>query len=404
MPSPIPPQAPRGPLPSRRTGAILAAAMLAAGIALGALIGPGPASSLTGGTRAAAIARALAPLLALDGAGSAGLLGATQASDAPASSTTGGAAATHRATTSAGSETLGAAAGTGHGGLAGSGASTGPATESSSPSSGATSPTGTRRPATNTTKPSGAGGEPEAKWAALPPIAHAWLIVLPYGQSFANARAQPSAAPYLDSQLIGQGTLLSAYSALAGSQLADAATLLSGQVGAEVDVLSPPPCADTADATPGASGTSGATETAGATGAQSAQSPAPCPAGEPAGLQAADAYVREVVSRLVTTAGYREHGLIAITFAAGPSAAGPSAAGASAAAPGTPAGGPTTATTEAAYPAGTQATTLTDAAPAPGVLLLSPFLRDAGRHLASAFDAAAPRGSLEEALTKPKDP
>lgn len=368
MSSPIPPQAPRGHLPSRRTGAILAAAMLAAGIALGALIGPGPASSLTS-TRAAAIARALAPLLALDGAGSAGLLGATQASDAPASSTTGKAAASHRATTSAGSETLGAAAGTEHGGLAGSGASTGPATESSSPSSGATSPTGTRRPATNTTKPSGAGGEPETKRAALPPIAQAWLIVLPYGQGFANARAQPTAAPYLDSQLVPQGTLLSTYSAVAGSQLLDAATQLSGQVAGEVTVLSPPACV--AAGVTGTTGPQGAGVTSGA----------PCPVGEPAGLQAADAYVREVLSRLLATAGYREHGLIAITFAASPGAAG-----------------------ETAYPAGTQATTLTNASPAPGVLLLSPFLRAAGNHLSSTLDAAAPRRSIEEVLTKPKDP
>ena len=50
---PTTPQAPK--LPSRRSGAILATAMLAAGIALGALIGPGPAASLASSSRAAAL-------------------------------------------------------------------------------------------------------------------------------------------------------------------------------------------------------------------------------------------------------------------------------------------------------------------------------------------------------------
>src|SRR5258708_24070695 len=62
-PPPLPPLIPQ--LPSRRVGAILAALMLAAGIVLGALIGPGPAS-LAGTSRAATLGRVLA-LLALGG-------------------------------------------------------------------------------------------------------------------------------------------------------------------------------------------------------------------------------------------------------------------------------------------------------------------------------------------------
>jgi len=380
MPSPIPPQDPRSHLPSRRTGAILAALMLAAGIALGALLGPGPASSLASGTRAEAIARALAPLLALDGASAAGsgLLGAAQPSSPPAGTSV--SASSHHAPPGAGSETSATSAAGQHGAAASR------PTESSSPSPGAASPT------PKTAQSPGAGGEAETKGAPLPPIAQAWLIVLPYGQSFANAQAQPTAAPYIDGQLVGQGTLLSSYSALAGSQLADAATLLSGQVAAGVNVISPPPCASATNAAGNAGAAAGgqnsaaAAGTQGAAGGQStaeaggAESSTPCPPGEPAGLQAADAFVRETVSRIVATAGYREHGLIAIAFAGATPATGSSTATPGAPTAGTP--------NEVTYPAPS------------GVLLLSPFLRAPGRRLQSAFDASAPHRSLEEVLVR----
>lgn len=347
--------------------------MLAAGIALGALIGPGPATSLANGTRTAAIARALA-LLALDdgSTGAGGLLGAAQAPSAsahtPGDATRG---ATHAlANPEAATKTPSAqpAARTG---------STTPS-NASSPSSANSSPT------PKTTAP-GASSETQAKGKPLPAIAQVWLIVLPYGQGFANAQAQPTAAPYLDGQLIAAGTLLSNYSALDGSQLAGSAALLSGQVAAGVNVLSPPACV--------------AAATAGTTGPQSSGGAAeqPCPGSEPAGLQAADTYVREVVSKLLASAEYREHGLIAITFAAS-SSTGAGTTGSPAGAAGTSTNG------ETAYPAGTQATTLTNASAPPGVLLLSPFLRAAGKHLSSAFDVAAPHKSLEEILTQPKAP
>jgi hypothetical protein len=145
---------------------------------------------------------------------------------------------------------------------------------------------------------------------------------------------------------VKQGTLLSGYSSLAGGQLAGAATLLSGQVTAGVSWISPPPCAAAA-------------------GAQGA----PCPSTEPAGLQAADGFLRQVVSQIEATADYREHGLIAVTFAASPGPA-------------------------ISYPAGTLASTLAATGQPAGVLLLSPFLRHAGARVATTFDPLSPRKSL----------
>ncbi len=453
MLSPVSPQTPRPRLPSRRTGAILAAFMLAAGIALGALIGPGPAVSLASSQRAAALARILG-LIALDdnaGAGAGALLTPSE-THAPSSTPTGGAG-------SAGSETGVAsralASGTGTGGVShgagtgsggathGAGASSAGAagTEGAGNSSGAPSPTAGAKTHTGS-------GEGEAKPKPLPPIAQVWLIVLPYGQSFANVLHQPTAAPYIDGQLLAKGTLLSSYSSLAASQLAGAATLLSGQETAAQSTLSPATCAGTSG-TAGSGSAGTGTGTAGtSTGASSPAGSgegASCPAGEPAGVQAADDYVREVVSRVMASAEYREHGLIAITFAPTPGAnasaatadgrmaavngrrarasilggesrprtrAGAIRTFANTSTPASTAGSPlaSTAATEpaspptpaapsaAVYPPGTTTSTLSAAGAPAGVLLLSPFLSHPGGRSASAFDALAPRKSLEEVL------
>jgi hypothetical protein len=201
------------------------------------------------------------------------------------------------------------------------------------------------------------------------------VIALPYGQSFTGALGQPAAAPYLDGQLIGQGTLLSGYTSLAGGQLAGAATLLSAQVTAGVTSISPPPC-----------GSAG--------GAQAV----PCPVGEPAGLQAADGFLRQVIGQITTTAAYREHGLIVITFGAGQEG--------TESATGSP-GAPTSSTgsrpnpvpgSATAYPAGTVTTTLSVSGQPTGALLLSPFLAHPGKRIATTFNPLAPRKSLEGLL------
>jgi hypothetical protein len=384
--SPLPPQAPK--LPSRGASAILATALLAAGIALGALIGPGSASSLASTSRAAALGRVLALLALGSGTGSGGDLLLSSGAAHPQ-------ATAAQPTPSSTSE---ATAGSGGGEAGGSpSASPSPSHTHSSPSSRSVSPT-------SSTTPAAGEGEGEKTHATepLPPIAQVWLIVLPYGESLENVLKQSAAAPYLDGQLKGEGTVLSGYSSLAAGQLAGAATLLSGQVAASVTTLTPPPCdaSATTGATPGAAGAASPTaSTPGATAGQevaAGTAGAPCwpisaRPGEPAGVQAADAFLREVVPKIQASPSYAEHGLIAITFGADQQGASPSAAAA-------PSTGTEAAGTGIAYPAGTLTNTLTAAGTPAGALLLSPFLRHAGGRATSAFNPLSPRESLEGLL------
>ncbi len=296
MTAPLPPQAPK--LPSRKVGAILATAMLAVGTALGALIGPGPAASLASSSRAAAVGRVLALLALGSGTSSGGDLALSSGAANPPTS------APQPAPPSISEATAGSGAGSG-----------GAASASSTPAHPATSPSSSKASPTSSTKPTASGeeeGEKTSKAKPLPPIADAWVIQLPYGTSLENALKQSTAAPYLDGQLKSAGTVLSGYSSLAAAQLAGAATLLSGQVGASVTNVAPPPCGTSAaaGATPGTtSGTAGAP-------VSSTGQPAICPSGEPAGVQAADAFLQEVVPAIEASAAYKEHGLIVITFGA----------------------------------------------------------------------------------------
>jgi hypothetical protein len=335
--------------------------MLAVGIALGALIGPGPASSLANGTRTTAIARVLGLLALADGA-------STSSQTLLAGGTThtahGDQASSAGATSSRASARPQASSGGGH-------SETSP-TSSTQPSSSALSPT-------KKTGASAPAGSEEPKPARLAPVAHVWLIELPYGESFTNILGQSTAAPYTTGELVKQGTLLSSYSALQTSELAGDATLLSGQVAAAVSTIVAP--CPAAPATPG-------TTTSAPTSSPSATSP--CAVSEPAGTQALDAFLHEVVPQIEASAGYREGGLIAITFAA----SGDGTSGASAP---SPAGATTPAI---AYPAGTQVSTAT-ATGTPGALLLSPFLARAGTRLTSTFNQLAPRKSIEELLRDP---
>jgi hypothetical protein len=383
-PPPLPPQAPK--LPSRGVSAILAALMLAAGIAAGALIGPGPAASLASTSRAGAVGRVLA-LLAL-GEGAGGGSGLLLSSGAGHTSST---LASQPAPSTASKATSGAGSGQAEaGGGAANSSSPSPSTASSSPKSGASE--GPASP-TRSTTPAAGSGESETTKATtpLPPVAHVWLIVLPYGTSVTNALGQSAAAPYIDGQLATQGTVLSAYTSLAAGQLAGAATLLSGQEAASVSTVSPPPC--TTAAAPTATG-QGTTAPGQGTAAGSATG-TPCPSGEPAGVAAANAFVAEVVPKIVASTTYKEHGLVVITFApANPE--GPATGAGSTPSTGTPS--TEGAGAEVAYPAGTLTTTLTAAGPPAGALVLSPFLRHPGKRVASAFDPQAPRTSLEGLL------
>ncbi len=378
MTTPTPPQTPK--LPSRRVGAILATAMLAVGIALGALIGPGPADSLASSSRAAAIGRVLALLALGSGTSSGGDLALSSGAANPPVS------APQPTPPSSSEANTGSGAG-----------SSGPASTSSTPSHASTSPSSNKVSPTSSTKPATSEeeeSEKASKAKPLPPIADAWVIQLPYGSSLENALKQSTAAPYLDGQLKSAGTTLSGYSSLAAAQLAGAATLLSGQVDASVSTITPPPCGPSA----ATGATSGTTSGSVGAGTSNTSQPAVCPSGEPASVQAADTFLQEVVPKIEASTTYKEHGLIVITFgAAGQQGASSSTTTGSSASEADGTG------TEVTYPTGSITSTLTTAGAPAGALLLSPFLSHAGTRSVSAFNPLAPRETLE-ALFRAKTP
>ncbi len=251
--SPARPQ-PAGPvrLPSWRASAMLAAAMLAVGVAVGAAIGPAPDASLAGASRVPLL---LPALRALTAGGSSGA-----AVQPPA--------ATPQATPSA---------------ATGSGASTTTSTTQHA-SSTATSPSTSAAP--ESSKPSApAGGTPKA---VLPAVTSVWLIELS-GTTFTEALAQATAAPYISAQAVPAGALESGWSGLDGSAFASDAALLAGTPPQLMDTIVQPPCPE------------------GAAGAQ-------CLIGTPGALAAADEFLKNTVPKITATTAYRTHGLIVVTF------------------------------------------------------------------------------------------
>jgi hypothetical protein len=311
---PTNPPAPKRVLraPSARLTAALAAAMLAVGVAIGAAIGPAPSASLGQGL---ALPVLLPRLLAAAG------VGRQQASTPTITSPPIATPATrkhkrraHRAATSTEPETTST-------------------TETSTPSSSSTTPKGTAK---------------KKKKVALPPVTTVWLIELS-GSTFESALAAPTAAPYTDSQALPTGTLLSGYSALDASALASDAALLASTPPQTLDTIVQPPCTEGAAAEP-------------------------CLDGTPTALAAADSFLAQTLPTIVSTAAYRDSGLVVITFG---SVAEPAAAG---------------------LPAGSATATLTATPPA-GALLISPFVT-AGSRSSTAFDPSSPTQSLEKLLHK----
>lgn len=311
---------PRPPrLPSWRVTAVLAAGMLAIGVAVGAAIGPAPSASFAGDP----VPLLLPSIAALTGTGAGGHTSASTvkppaATPQPTSATT----TTSPAVTS--TDTL-----------------TKPA-KSKTPSSPAVSPTTT--PSTSKT-PTKTGGE-TTKQAPLPPVTHVWLITLT-GATFTQALASPAAAPYIDSQLLPAGALLSEWSSLAGSSFASEAGLLSGVPPQTLDSIVQPPCPE------GAAGATCKPETAGA-------------------LSAADEFLKATVPPITASLAYREHGLIVITFGTVGNA------------------------TESSLPAGSATATLSSEPPV-GVLLISPFAH-AGTRPSTQYDPTSPKQSLSGLL------
>jgi len=169
------------------------------------------------------------------------------------------------------------------------------------------------------------------------------------GSTFAEAAAQATAAPYIDTQAVPTGTLLSGWSALDASAFASEAALLAEPAPQLLDTIVQPPCPE---------------------GAAAAQ----CAADTPGGLTAADEFLRASLPTITSTAAYRENGLIVVTFA---SVASASATG---------------------LPAGASSATLTSQPPS-GVLVISPFAA-AGAKSSTAFTAASPKQSLEKLLRR----
>jgi hypothetical protein len=173
-----------------------------------------------------------------------------------------------------------------------------------------------------------------------------WLITLA-GATFTQALAQPTAAPYIDSQLVKAGTLLSGWSALAGSGFASEAGLLAGTPPQNLDAIVQPPCPE------GVAGVPCKPETAGA-------------------LSAADEFLKATVPTIMSNPAYGAHGLIVITF------------------------GNVGNATASSLPAGSSTATLGSEPPA-GVLLISPFAR-AGARPSTAYDPTSPKQSLSALL------
>jgi len=319
-------QAPVGPVPGRtgvlrapsaRVTAALAAAMLGIGVAVGAAIGPAPSASLAGASRLPLLLPSL-----LSGAGAAGRSSAPTTLPAPAPAPATAAPAT--------------------GTKAAPGASTAQTPASTSTSSGAAPPSEESTPSASSTPTSSGQGTA----TTLPPVTNVWLIQLA-GTSFAEALAQPSAAPYIDTQATGAGTLLSGWSAIDGSAFANETALLASSPPQLVNSIVQPPCPE------------------GAAGVQ-------CAAGTPGALTAADEFLKATVATITSTVAYREHGLIVITLA---TVASGSATG---------------------LPSGASSATLTSQPPA-GVLLISPFA-SRGARPSIAFNPSSPKQSLEKLL------
>lgn len=303
--------------PSPRVTAALAAAMLGVGVAVGAAIGPAPSPSQAD-PNLPALLLSLAQIERARAAQSA----------APAAEATAAAAEAtprrkRRKRKRAGAEEASSAATT----------TTAPETETTTPSS-----------TTPTSKP---------KASALPPITHVWLIELA-GTSFASAIAQPSAAPYIDTQAVPAGTLLGGWSALDGGAFANETALLASEPPQLLDTIVQPPCAASSPEGEGAAGASCASE-AGA-------------------LSAADEFLKATVPTITSSADFRESGLIVVTFASVGSA------------------------TATGLPAGAATATLTVQPPA-GVLLISPFA-SVGAKPTTAFNPTSPKQSLEKLLRR----
>ncbi len=318
-------------LPSLRVCAVLAAGMLAIGVAVGAAIGPAPEPSLAGAARVSALLPALVSATRAPAPVSASPAPVQPPAGAPAPTPT--SAAANAPASSAG----GASGRTPLGlGRLGGGRRSSKAKGKNAPSTA---------PAHQPKEGGGqAGGKDTPK--ALPALTSVWLIELS-GSSFQAALEKPSAAPFITGQLLPKGTLETKWSSVDASALASETALLTGVAPQTLDQIVEPPCPE------------------GAAGAQ-------CAPETPGALSTADTFLSQVLPQILSSAAYKEHGLIVISFGNVGSA---SASG---------------------LPEGAASATLSTQ-PLAGVLVLSPSV-GAGSRSADAFDPTSPRQSLEGLL------
>jgi hypothetical protein len=300
---------------------MLAAGMLALGVAVGAAIGPAPSTSFAGESIPLLLPSIVARAVTGNGA-------------PPSTTTVQPPPVTSQITPTATPTSSGA-------GKIKNPTARSP--KSKTRSSAVLSPTSTPNTSKTPTTTTTTGKE---KQATLPPVTSVWLITLS-GGTFSQALAQSAAAPYIDSQLVPAGTLLSNWSSLDASSFASEAGLLSGVPPQTLDAIVQPPCPE------GAAGAQCAPETAGA-------------------LSAANEFLKATLPAITASAAYRVHGLVVITFGTIGNA------------------------TASSLPAGASTATLSSTPPA-GVLLLSPFAH-AGAKPTTTFNPTYPKQSLSGLL------
>jgi len=243
-------------VPSPRLTAALAGVMLAAGVAIGAAIGPAPEASLAGAARLPLL---LPSLIARASAGSTGT--STAGTQPPPISETATPRVRRHRKRKRGS----------------SASSTTAATEPSS---------STETSGSSGSKAKGNGNG--AKTVPLPAITKVWVLELA-GSTFAEALAAPTTAPYINSTAIPLGTLLSGWSALQASAFASDAALIATTEPQLAETILQPPCPE---------GPAGA----------------PCAPGTPGALKTADEFLAQTLPAITSSAAYRTNGLIVVTF------------------------------------------------------------------------------------------
>jgi hypothetical protein len=248
-------------LPSCRASVVLAVAMLTIGVAVGAAIGPAPATSLAGNGN---IVQKLPALIAAVAA-----RGHSTAPAQPAATSTQPPPITPQATPAASST---------------------PAAATSAPAQEATQPSSESHKKSSSTQ----GKAPSGGTSKLPPITSVWLIELS-GSSFNEALANPTVAPYTTGEAIPKGTFLSSWTALSASAFATDAALAEhratlGGTPPVLHTILQPACPEGPAA-------------------------AACLPGTPAGIALADAFLKATIASISQSTAYSEHGLIAVTYA-----------------------------------------------------------------------------------------